>query len=67
MTGLEIVGASALYVIAVAVLGYIAAAIGAFVFRKGGLEVIPAIMAAPLLIWFCGAMGGLILLGRALA
>lgn len=68
MSGFEIVGIIACYIVAVAAFGYIVLAIGAlFIWRDGGLEAIPKIMVGPILIWFCGAMGGLILLGRLLA
>ncbi|QNG62696.1 hypothetical protein B1VFA_152 [Rhizobium phage B1VFA] len=67
MSAFEIVGIIVCYIVAVAAVGYIALAIGAFIWRNGGLEAIPKIMVGPILIWFCGAMGGLVLLGRLFA
>lgn len=67
MSGLEIVGAAALYVMGIILLGYMAIALSAYVFRKGGLEAIPFIVAPGIVIWLLGACAGLVLLGRMLA
>lgn len=67
MTGLEIVGASAIYIVCLILAGYAAAAISAFLNRKGGLESIIWVVLPAFIIWFAGAVVGLVLFGRMLA
>lgn len=67
MTGLEIVGAAAIYIVAVIIAGYIGVAITAFCTRKRGLEVMPLLIIVPMTIWLVGAAVGLVLLGAAIA
>jgi len=66
MTGLEIVGAIALYILGVGSFGYLVMAFLALATAKRGLESIPMIIIPPIIIWVVGAMIGLVLLGRML-
>ena len=67
MTWLEIIGASAVYIIGIVAGAYLLAGCVAFFGRKGGLEALVPVV----LTWFSvigiGAVVGLILLGRMLA
>jgi hypothetical protein len=67
MSGLEVVGAAAIYIVAVIVAGYIGAGLTAFLTRKSGLEGLALIVVVPMAIWIVGAIVGLILLGAAIA
>ncbi|MBD9511530.1 hypothetical protein IB265_32765 [Ensifer sp. ENS10] len=66
MTGLEIVGASAIYIVCIFVGGYLWVPIAAYLTRKQGLESIPFVVVPVLLIWAIGAIVGLVLLGKML-
>lgn len=67
MTGLELVGASALYLLGLVVTVYLVLGIVGFWKRKSGLEGIAAIVFWCGLTMIAGVLLGMFLLGRALA
>jgi hypothetical protein len=66
MIGLEIVGATALYVAAVVAAAYVSAGIAAFINRNAGLEGLVPVIISFFAVIFVGAVAGLVLLGTAL-
>lgn len=66
MSGLEIVGAAALYVAAVVAAAYASAGIAAYLNRNAGLEGLVPVIISFFAVIFVGAVSGLILLGAAL-
>ncbi|OWZ90452.1 hypothetical protein B9J07_28110 [Sinorhizobium sp. LM21] len=66
MTGLEILGASTLYVGGLLLLDVLWLMIAARLTRHAGLEGLPLIIIPIILIWVVGGIFGLILLGMAL-
>lgn len=65
MSGLELVGAAALYVAAVVAAAYASAGIAAFLNRNACLEGLVPVIISFFAVIFVGAVTGLILLGAA--
>ena len=63
MTGLELVGAAALYIVGLIASCYALLAVMSVLNSKRGLEAIPAIIIPPALLAIVGAIVGLVLLG----
>jgi xanthine/uracil permease len=71
MTGLEIVGASALYIVAIIVAGYVAFFLTYIIVDKispnaGLAGLLPPVVVAAV-IWIIGLIGGLLMLGALIA
>lgn len=66
MSGLELVGAAALYVVAVLAAAYGAAGIAAFLNRNAGLAGLVPVIISFFTVILVGAVSGLVLLGASL-
>lgn len=65
MSGLELVGAAALYVTAVVAAAYVSAGIAAFLYRNEGLGGLMPVIISFFAVVFVGAVSGLVLLRAA--